>query len=349
MEKTDNCLRNALPKYDLDPSIYTIIPPPQEKKSKKTQKEEFSPSQFILLSDAQIRAALLDWVKRKSFRSPKAARNMILTGVSQVTAYYYILESFTECRAICNKYEPFNKNVCIDGPVEGEELSPWEVPVFPSEMFCSQVQYARIPHTDVLTQCPECKEKKWVPCKTCHASSKVRCQFCHGSGKSLNKKNCWACNGERLVACATCMALGRVCCEMCLGKGKVCYYKELRVEYKRNVCDYVHMKANIPRQLVPWAPGDVLYDSTAESVQALTTFPEEEVNKVSQELLRHASTAWPDCQIIQQRHILKSIPINHILYQWKNTSGSFFVYGSSNYVYFADYPQNKFLKCPLCF
>uniref|UniRef100_W5NDU4 Ssu-2 homolog n=1 Tax=Lepisosteus oculatus TaxID=7918 RepID=W5NDU4_LEPOC len=266
--------------------------------------------------------------------------------IRQEAAYYYSLETFAEHRAVCTRYQPHTYKILrTSGPKDREEPAPWDLSASPAKMFQNQVQYIRIPGTDVVKGCPGCRGQKWTPCSFCQASGKVRCPVCHGSGWSSKRRLCWGCNGQRLVPCAACMALGRVCCETCIGKGQLGYFQELRVEHKCNLGDHIHSTANIPGHLLPSAPGEVLYESTAEQLHGFSTSTVDEINSISQRLVEESRRTCRDCRIIQQRQMLKAVPVTQVQYYWKDKSGTFFIYGSDHCIYCTDYPKKKIICC----
>ncbi|XP_070978495.1 protein SSUH2 homolog [Oncorhynchus clarkii lewisi] len=337
----------------LEPSQYSTVPPPTEegkaKVSVKLQPEVFNPFILSPLPEQTIRDVLVDWVRNKPLLSPTAARGMVITGITHEVAYCYRLETFTEHRSVCLRFEPQCKT--SKAPVspkpagEVQEPQPWKVPVTPAKMFHNQVLNYRLIHTDRVTGCSYCQEHKWVMCKACCASTRVRCPVCHGRGRGT-KKPCRECKGEKMVPCMSCMSLGRVCCEMCVGNGQLCYFKELRVDYHCHLDRYLlGVPGGIPEERISHAIGEILHNGLGQKVCPISTFSVEEVNAASQRMVRSSHSSWPQCRIIQQRHLLRAVPVTRVQYRWRDTSGSVFIFGVDHSIYWPDYPERRIRLC----
>uniref|UniRef100_A0A674DTK5 Uncharacterized protein n=1 Tax=Salmo trutta TaxID=8032 RepID=A0A674DTK5_SALTR len=223
----------------LEPSHYSTVPLPMEeekaKVSVKLQPEVFNPFTLSPLPEQMIRDALVDWVQNKRLFSPTAARGMVITDVNNEVAYCYRLETFTEHRSVCLRFEPQCKT--SKAPVSPKSAGEVQEP---------QVLNYRLIHTDRVTGCSYCQEQRWVMCKACCASTRVG-----------TKKLCRECKGEKMVPCMFCMSLGWVCCEMCVGKGQLCYFKELRVDYRCHLDRYLlGVPGGIPEEDFPCHRGD---------------------------------------------------------------------------------------------
>uniref|UniRef100_A0A674DTN3 Uncharacterized protein n=1 Tax=Salmo trutta TaxID=8032 RepID=A0A674DTN3_SALTR len=149
----------------LEPSHYSTVPLPMEeekaKVSVKLQPEVFNPFTLSPLPEQMIRDALVDWVQNKRLFSPTAARGMVITDVNNEVAYCYRLETFTEHRSVCLRFEP--------------QCKTSKAPVSPKS--AGEVQ--ELIHTDRVTGCSYCQEQRWVMCKACCASTRVCCPVCH--------------------------------------------------------------------------------------------------------------------------------------------------------------------------
>ncbi|XP_030621959.1 protein SSUH2 homolog [Chanos chanos] len=338
----------------LMPSQYTTIPPARETKrhmthQSKASAEVYHPVTLPNLTETGIREALLTWVKTNPFLPPIAAREMLFTAVNHEMAYIYKLESFTEQRSVCVRFEPCLTTAPLASSEGRREPQPWKVKVTPAKMFTNQVYNYRLMHTDSHSSCRLCQGEKWLPCDRCSGSARVRCSSCRGRGSSgrLWPRACSRCQGQRLMPCPFCMSLGQVCCEMCLGYGRLCFFKELRVEFRAHAQSRLQGGCSIPDKKLLRAAGEVLHSSVAETVPPLMTFPVSEVNAASRQLMEECHGLWPDCRIIQQRHLLKAVPIAHVQYTWRNSYGNFYVYGAERAVYFPNYPRPKICWCCL--
>uniref|UniRef100_A0A8C7SP08 Uncharacterized protein n=1 Tax=Oncorhynchus mykiss TaxID=8022 RepID=A0A8C7SP08_ONCMY len=270
------CSSHALQKFP---------PPTEEGKanvSVKLKPEVFNPFTLSPLPEQTILDVLVDWVQNKRLFSPTAARGMVITDVTHEVAYCYRLETFTEHRSVCLRFEPqckTSKATMSPKPAgEVQEPQPWKVPVTPAKMFHNQVLNYRLIHTDRVTGCSYCQEQKCVMCKACCASTR--------------------CKGEKMVPC---MSLGQVCCEMCVGKGQMFYFKELQVDYRCHLDRYLlGVPGSIPEERISHAKGEILHNGLGQKVCPISTFSVEEVNAASWRMVRSSHSSCPQCRIIQQ-------------------------------------------------
>lgn len=137
-----------------------------------------------------------------------------------------------------------------------------------------------------------------------------------------------------------CMSLGWVCCEMCVGKGQLCYFKELRVDYRCHLDRYLlGVPGGIPEKDFPCHRG--VHNGFGQNVCPISTFSVEEVNAASRRMVRSSHSSWPQCRIIQQRHLLRAVPVTRVQYRWRDTSGSVFIFGVDHSIYWPDYPERR--------
>uniref|UniRef100_A0A3P8ZCK2 Uncharacterized protein n=1 Tax=Esox lucius TaxID=8010 RepID=A0A3P8ZCK2_ESOLU len=339
----------------LEPSQYTTVPPPVEegkpKLSGKLQPEDFNPFTQSPLSEQTIHDVLVDWLRNKPLSSTAAAKGMVITNVAHEVVYCYKLETFTEHRSLSLRFEPLCKApeaTASPTTAELKEPQPWKVPVTPAKMFHNQVFNYRLNYTNRVTGCSYCQEQKWVMCKACRASTRVRCPVCRAHGR-FTKKPCRACKDKKMVTCMSCMALGRVCCEMCLGVGQLCYFKELRVDFQCHVTRYLlGLPGGIPEDRICHAVGEILYAGSGQKVQPISTFPVEEINAASLRMVQASQSNRHQCCVVQQRHLLRAVPVSRVQYRWRDTSGSVFIYGSDHSVYWPDYPNGSLGKLHVC-
>uniref|UniRef100_UPI003AACB36C protein SSUH2 homolog n=1 Tax=Centroberyx gerrardi TaxID=166262 RepID=UPI003AACB36C len=340
----------------LDPSQYTTVPPPPEEEEQKgkasltPQPQVFNAFCLPNLTEQRIRALLMAWVRAKPLLSPCVVRGMTITSVTCEVAYCYKLETFTEKRSVCLRFEPHSKRI-VPLPQtweeEPKEARPWRVTVSPDQMFTDQVLKRRMAHTDRITPCPFCSGEKRVVCKYCCGSARRPCEACSGH-RPWARRICRECRGERLVPCGPCMALGHACCDMCVGKGLLCYFDELMVEYHCHADHYLYEKTGgIPGTLVAHAVGDVIYSAGGLQVRPITGFPAEKVNAASQDLVKASVTGWLDRRIVQQRHQLKAVPVTWVRYRWRDTAGSVCIYGADLSVHWPHYPRCR-VRCFPC-
>ncbi|XP_041933799.1 protein SSUH2 homolog [Alosa sapidissima] len=328
----------------LAPSQYTTVSPPgparEQDRNHRTHRpsEIYHPLNLTLLSDADITDIVLAWVKTKTFLSSGPAKEFMVTSTNNDVIFFYFLETFTEHRSVCMRFEPQIKDLPQSSDTNNQEPRPWKVAVSPVKMFSNQVCHYRLINTDQHRGCQYCQEQQWVTCSRCGGVGQKPCAMCkiHQGPQS---KQCSHCHGKRQVSCAACMALGRVCCRMCVGKGHLCYFKELRVEYRTHMENRLLTGCGVPEKKLLKAAGDVVHASIGTTVRPLSQFSVPEVNDVSQQMVEASHRRWPHCKVIQQRHLLKAIPVTFAQYYWKGETGGFYIYGTDNRVYWPDYPQ----------
>lgn len=328
----------------LAPSQYTTVPPscPEREQDRRhpTHRpcEIYHPLNITILSDTDIADIVIAWAKNKTFLSTGPAKEFMLTSTSNDIVYYYCLETFTEHRSVCMRFEPQIKDPPQSSSKNTQEPRPWMVAVSPVKMFSNQVCNYRLINTDQYRGCWNCQEQQWVTCSRCAGVGLKPCTMCNGG----QPKICSHCHGKRQVSCVACMGLGRACCKMCVGKGRLCYFKELRVEYRTHLETELLTGCGVPERKLLRAAGDVVHASIGTKVRPLSEFTVPEVNVVSQRLVEASHQRWPDCKIVQQRHLLKAIPVTYAQYYWKGETGSFHIYGTDYRVYWPNYPHYTF-------
>ncbi|KAL2102964.1 hypothetical protein ACEWY4_002132 [Coilia grayii] len=328
----------------LDPSQYTIVPPPHperqhEKKHRPHRLSEiYHPATMFPLSEEDIIDIVSAWIKTQRYLCNVPAEEFALTPTNNDVVYCYSLETFTEQRSVCMRFEPQVKKPSQAINPTNQQPRPWMVAVSPVKMFCDQVCLYRLMNTDQCRGCPYCQEQKWLECPRCHGAGHRPCARSKAHQESPSKE-CSQCHGKRQVPCATCMALGRVCCRMCLGNGRLCYFKELRVEYQTHLENKLLNSCGVPEKDLLEAAGEVVHSSVGIRLAPLSQFSVAQVNEASQRMVERSHHRWPDCKVIQQRHLLKAVPVTYVQYDWKGQTGEFCIYGTDNRVYWPNHPQ----------
>lgn len=329
----------------LEPSQYTTISPPHPEHEKK-HRSHHRPSEMYHqlkesnLSEDDVTDIVYAWVRSNPSLSSAPAKESVLTPMTHDVVYHYYLETFTEQRSVCMRFEPKATEPPITDTSNTQQPRPWMVKVSPAKMFCNAVCNFRLINTDQLRGCHYCEEEKWLKCPRCHGSGNRPCARVKAHRETPSKE-CSQCHGKREVPCPTCMALGKVCCRMCLGKGRLCYFKELRVEYRSHQETQLVTSCGIPEDKLLDAAGEVLHASTGIKLPPLAQFEVQQVNEVSRSMIEKSHQTWPNCKVIQQRHQLKAVPVTYVQYDWRGQSGGFYIYGTDHQVYWPDYPQRN--------
>ena len=339
----------------LAPSQYTTVPPLRPEREQEERHRTHRPSEIYhplnirSLSVEDITDIVFDWVNTKTFLSNVPAKEFLLTSTSNDVIFCYSLETFTEHRSVCMRFEPQIKDLPQSNNPDNKEPRPWMVVVSPVKMFSNQVCNYRLINTDQHRGCLFCQEQQWVLCSCCNGVGHKQCGMCRvPQGLGARSKQCSQCHGKRQVSCAACMALGRVRCKMCMGKGRLCYFKELRGEYRTKLEHHLMTGCGVPERKLLQAAGDVVHASIGTKVRPLSEFSLPEVNVTSERMVEASHQRSPDCKVIQQRHLLKAVPVTFAQYYWRGETGGFYIYGSDNRVYWPNYPQCGHLdRCTL--
>lgn len=110
--------------------------------------------------------------------------------------------------------------------------------------------------------------------------------------------------------------------------------------------EFVSDQTGLDEKLIKVVTGNVAIDERAPRVFALTHFPDTRVVEASRAIMNKHVTSWPMERIIEQRHNVRMVPVGVVEFEYKEKSGSFFVYGLEHKVFFPDYPAR--CCCGLC-
>eukprot|EP00743_Colponemidia_sp_Colp-15_P003006 GILK01003249.1.p1 GENE.GILK01003249.1~~GILK01003249.1.p1 ORF type:complete len:392 (+),score=35.31 GILK01003249.1:53-1228(+) len=180
------------------------------------------------------------------------------------------------------------------------------------------------------------KVKKQVNCDVCHATGKVKCGHP-------------GCQQGRLD-CNTCQHTGKVECSTCTGHGKMKQSKKLTVKWLTVHDSGVVVptrgagKARGPPDAdLSKAQGDSIVDVTKETVtteadcEGASHMHADVLSQVKTFLKRH--TPEPNGKILQQKLLVRTIPVYTITYLWHKRPRLFWVYGKEQRVFENSYPQ----------
>lgn len=101
-----------------------------------------------------------------------------------------------------------------------------------------------------------------------------------------------------------------------------------------------------PVLIVNQVTGHVAVDERGARVFPLTNFPDRRVLDASKGIITKHASSWPMERVLEQRHHVRLVPVGVVSYEHKNQSGSFFVYGLEQKVFFPDYPAK--CCCGMC-
>lgn len=284
--------------------------------------------------------ACVQHVKKHCCYGSRFINRMKLTEIDNKRALHYTLESYGEKRETVIEYTPYR-----GGPIDGHGPvpDPWEMAIQRPTHFSNFSAKFQVPHTTHVNTCWRCDGLGKVTCSSCSGGGEEDCWHCRGRGRDDDGR-CFSCSGTGKTECSSCSGTGKVTCKKCDGYGKIKDTKYLVVTWKNHPNDFVTYTNKLPQEYIRKAGGVVLFTETCSRLEPVTDAPDATVNAASASILRTHDIAFQEELIILQRHALKAVPFTRVTYQWKDSEGEFYVYGTERKVYFEDYPQ----KCCCC-
>lgn len=169
--------------------------------------------------------------------------------------------------------------------------------------------------------------------------------FYASNNNYFQNNTCAYCNGNGSEICRACDN-GRIGCRMCDKSGYLRWYIELQVKYENNLDDYLKKNSHKPisDMLIRNCIGEKIFTEKKSQLMPIETFPENEINKASRDLILLHLSKYSHCRILAQRHEIFTIPITVCTYQWRKKLYRFSVYGLDQQVHSPDYPS----KCSCC-
>ncbi|XP_039252690.2 protein SSUH2 homolog [Styela clava] len=342
------------PSYDLAVSGYENVgvtsdnpvgPPPAYEPSEMVE-AKVDTSKMPTISDDEARDALLVLVNKSACWGAGAAKKMKLKDMIATNAYHYTLETYTEGRTTKYAQTPFRGGY-VDGPENGQAPLPWEISCNSTALFKTEQHKIPVPHTEVVKTCNCCWGRGFNRCTRCHGRGNVRCSFCHGSGTRhvhnsdghSHHAQCTSCHGRGRKRCITCHGSGCVLCIVCAGYGNVKQFIQLTVLFTNRLSDHIVERTDLPNELIRNVQGDEIFQQTYPRVSPIENFFETEINQRSLQLVNTHASSWPAERILQQRHVLRSVPVHECHFEFKDKPGRFWVYGHQREVYTTDYPH----------
>lgn len=288
---------------------------------------EQNSSALASLSKEAAEVALQREVNNHCCFGKEAARDLTVERMDTTDCHYYKLETFTEVRTVKSGSQPWNINSIIMN--RGPKPSVYDMPVRAPPHFVDSSYEAEIPNSSSVRPCISCAGSGSTRC-SCYVLygntyGNYRCLICSGSGYKL----CWSCSGLRGHR----------------------YYEVIRVDWKTHCSHFsTSNQINFPDKLFSEALGHVMIKETAARLTAVTTYPQHDINEASRLYLQAHEVLGNSGKILQQRHMIKIVPLSACDYRWKqDITGRFFVYGQDRRAYAPDYPQNCCCcRCDCC-
>lgn len=301
------------------------------------------------ITEEEIKDAAVQFASENCCYGKAPARDMEIKEIQMISAFHYKLETFTEKRTSCWKFEPYHGQP-IDGPQNGRAPSPWEVMAVPQSYFTNSFQKIEVPHTAFTRPCHACVGNGRVRCEKCLGMGRNQCTWCKGRGRVYRfdkEENCTSCNATGYDRCFKCSGTGQVKCKICDARGNLKGFVELVVTWCNHTDDYISEVSCMPKELIREVSGQNAFEEENPRVFPIVQGAEEGVCKASSNLINKHGSSFNNERILKQRQTLRIIPIAQAKYEWNGKTDTFCVYGYEHKVYFKDYPQTCCCGCVL--
>ncbi|ELU03118.1 hypothetical protein CAPTEDRAFT_223017 [Capitella teleta] len=289
------------------------------------------------LRQSECQDALLAFAGENCCYSKAPAKEHTVTNTRPSTALHYTLETFCESRTSGYISEPYSGQP-INGPGGGAPPPPWSVPVAPDEEFKDHVKKLEVPGTATITPCSRCHQMGFTKCPGCQGVAVLNCTWCHGRGRR-NGKMCLQCAGRGQKVCRKCGGDGRVTCELCNGYRQMKCFIQLVVTFKNHLEDHILETTSLPDKLIRDAQGKPIFSQTMPQVWPIAAYPVPEMAQASVRIVESHRTKFPNERRLNQRQVLRGVPVTEVEYTWNETTGRYWVYGEERKVYCPEYPK----------
>ncbi|KAF6019655.1 hypothetical protein EB796_022018 [Bugula neritina] len=326
-------------------------PPPPSYESDAPPLMEFGTAASI--TDEEARAAMLEHVSQHCCYGKGAAEQMTITNITPSNALHYTLETFCEGRTTARVEVPYFGDA-VDGPFNGPPPAPWNIICNPAQQFANNAYKLPVPHTEEVRVCGMCIGCGFVRCRQCGGIGRRSCTSCGGRGQHVRHEDgrrhherCHFCHGSGRSNCMRCHGNGRVKCPHCKGAGRVKNFIEMTISFKNYVTDFILEETDMPDELVRGVRGVEVFNQSLPQVWPITTFPVRAINDNSVRLVEAAKRAHPIERQLNQRQILRAVPVTEVDYKFKDKTTRYWVYGMERQVHAPDYPQQCCCGCTI--
>nr|XP_048715009.1 protein SSUH2 homolog isoform X2 [Caretta caretta] len=329
------------------------LPPPadlQRKLSEQRNRPIFLEYRIPTMTEDMARNAFLSFVNSKCCYGNKAAGELVIQDLKQLTVYRYRLETFHESRLSEWTFQPFTNNL-VDGPQNGASPQLWDIKVQAPPMFQDDTKKFRVPHSSLVKACHKCQGHGRHKCSACHGAGRMRCVT--GSGarhRAKQQKRCQMRSGTgRKRRCSTCSGRGNKTCTTCQGEKKLLHFIQLIITWKNKVFEFVsEHQLNFPGELLSKVNGENVFKDENILVYPIIDFPIPQISLASQRaIMEHNAAFTTSSRILQQRQTIELIPITEVHYLYAGKTYLYYVYGLENKVYALDYPERYCCGCTI--
>ncbi|KYO24913.1 SSUH2-like protein isoform B [Alligator mississippiensis] len=301
------------------------------------------------MTEDVARNALVSFVNSKCCYGNKAAGELVIQDLRQLTLYRYRLETFNESRLSEWTFEPLTSNL-VDGPQNGTSPRPWDIKVQTPPLFQDDTRKFRIPHSSLVKACHKCHGHGRYKCSGCQGAGWMRCVSCSGTRqRRKQQRRCQMCSGTGRKRCSTCSGRGNKTCMTCQGERKLLHFKQLIITWKNNVFEFVsEHQLDFPGELLSKVNGENVFRDENVLVYPIIDFPKPEISLASERAIAEHNAAFTaSSRILQQRQTIELIPITEVHYQYAGKTYLYFIYGLENKVYTLDYPERYCCGCTI--
>lgn len=136
-------------------------------------------------TEVGIKNAICDHIGKNFLISEnKVNKHLEIKKITLFRAYHYEVETFYEKKQLNEAFEPHYPDDPVDGPDKGTPINPKTILVNPTKPFDAEERHLKIPHTDVVRVCYNCKGSGNTGCKACWGFGKTTCTNCGGRRRS---------------------------------------------------------------------------------------------------------------------------------------------------------------------
>ncbi len=131
----------------------------------------------------------------------RLCRDIAIAGALRLPAFRFRRTACWETRQVVEKRESYQSQPLPAVRVEIAEIDPWSVEfIVPPPSQAKPLSELRLPRSDRLVACGECRERGRLPCPSCRGN---------GSSPGGRPGSCSACTGSGSVTCQACSGSGR--------------------------------------------------------------------------------------------------------------------------------------------
>ncbi|KAJ1690279.1 hypothetical protein LUZ63_014434 [Rhynchospora breviuscula] len=312
------------------------------------------------LDEVEIRQLLISHVGHRCCWGSGPARRWKITSVEDCNVYVGTLETFFEERDTVIEKEPYLGGE-IDGADKGQQVGIWELDLrafFPELFIPDKEIRIKIPHSEAVHKCPDCKSRGETACASCNGKEKqmIQCPACYGRGLIAHRDGsdtiCKNCSGNGNLPCTICNSKGTVKCKTCEGHGSLLTRSIAVVKWKTLSTKKVSATsgaASVPDEVFHQARGVQLCNMQAYQCTPAFFADSYHLNNFSSQVIASRAPVPSSARVITERHIISVLPVTRVTMAHRKRSFSFYIVGYSREIFIRDYPSRFCWGLCCCF